>query len=255
MRPFLPVVAGTLIASFALALSKGAAASDARREPAGDATDEADEADEADEPARAAVAWPVLDTRPRFAAGLDAYAGIAAQWTNGDERAHGLVGALARFRYGFVEAGATYETTDSGQAAALGEQVQEHWRAVGGFAGVWLPYRHWVDLEGAVGFSSRRYLDPDPIYGPNGFDQSVTELTLRFGVSDRVTPRTVGPRVGAALLVGVDLHRQSPVWRRESLLPSGAVEETTGNTDIGGVSIGLVVAVGLEIGGGVFEPR
>jgi hypothetical protein len=217
---------------------------------------EPDEGEEAEEqPPAPAAPLPVLDTTPRWAAGLEGYAGIGVQWTSGDERAHGFVGGLARIRYGFVQAGATFETTDSGEAAQLSEPLQEHWRAIGGFAGVWLPYRHWADIEASLGLTSRSYVNRNQIYGPSGFDRSNAAVTFRLGVSDRMTERLFGPRVGAALVGGVDLQRYSPAWRREFLLPGGGIGATTGVTDIGGVSIGLVVVLGLELGGGVYRPR
>jgi hypothetical protein len=203
----------------------------------------------------AAAPFLVLEREPRWAATLEAYAGIGVQATSGDERAHAILGGLARVRYGFVQVGATYETTDSGEAAQLNEPVQEHWRAVGGFAGVWLPYRHWVDIEATLGLSNRSYVNASRIYGSSGFDLSTSTVTFRLGVSDRMTERLFGPRVGAALVGGIDLERYSPTWRREFLLPDGTIGATTGSTDVGGVSIGLVVVLGLEAGGGVYRPR
>ncbi|HEX7669977.1 MAG TPA: hypothetical protein VF395_10350 [Polyangiaceae bacterium] len=93
------------------------------------------------------------------------------------------------------------------------------------------------------------------IYGPGGFDLSTSTVTFRFGVSDRMTERLFGPRIGAALVGGIDLERHSPTWRREFLLPDGTIGATTGSTDVGGVSVGLVVVLGLEAGGGVYRPR
>lgn len=116
--------------------------------------------------------------------------------------------------------------------------------------GVWLPYSHWVDVEGTLGLSSRTYANPDAIYGAGGFEHSSTALTLRLGASDRTTSRLLGMRVGAALVGGIDLQRQSQPWRRQFLLPGGQIGETAGATDIGGVSVGLIVAAGFEVGGG-----
>lgn len=219
-------------------------------------TDQPNDVEDADaDPVGAAAPFLVLEKEPRWAAGLEAYGGIGVQATSGQDRAHAIVGGLARVRYGFVQVGATYETTDSGEASQLSEPVQEHWRAVGGFAGVWLPYRHWADLEATLGLANRSYVNPSPIYGPGGFDLSTTAVTFRFGVSDRMTERLFGPRVGAALVGGIDLERYSPTWRREFLLPDGTIGATTGSTEVGGVSIGLVLVLGLEAGGGVYRAR
>lgn len=236
MRTRLPAVAGALAASFLF----GSSALGAPTPPD----------DDTEETPVAASPLPILEARPRFAAGLEGYAGIAAVWTSGADRAHGLVGGLARVRFSFVQLGGTFETTDSGEATGLNEPLEEHWRAIGGFAGVWLPYRHWIDLEASLGFSSRRYVNPSSTYGPGGFDVSNTALILRIGVSDRMSERLFGVRVGAALVGGADLQRHSPVWHHQFLLPGGTVGENTGTTAIGGVSIGLVVAAGFELGGG-----
>ena len=247
---------GTSLSSQHSALAQAASGPSPSLPSSVSSSDSADEIEDADaEPVGAAAPFLVLEREPRWAAGLEAYAGIGVQATSGDDRAHAIVGGLARVRYGFIQVGATFETTDSGEAAQLSEQVQEHWRAVGGFAGVWLPYRHWADIEATLGLSNRSYVNPSRIYGPDGFDVSTSTVTFRFGVSDRMTERLFGPRVGAALVGGIDLERHSPPWRREFLLPDGSVGATTGSTAVGGVSIGLVVVLGLEAGGGVYRAR
>jgi hypothetical protein len=247
MRAYLPAVVCALGAPLLLGFvppGPGGPPADARADVPPEA---------ADEPVVPSIPLPVLEARPRWSAGLEGYAGIAAQWTSGEDRAHGLVGGLARVRFSFVQVGGTFETTDSGEATGLNEPIQEHWRAVGGFAGVWLPYRHWVDVDASLGLSSRSYINPSQIYGPGGFDRSGTLLTFRLGVSDRATERLFGVRVGAALVGGIDLQRHSPAWHRQFLLPGGGVGDTTGTTEIGGVSIALVVGAGFELGGGAIS--
>ncbi|HEX3595783.1 MAG TPA: hypothetical protein VHU80_11790, partial [Polyangiaceae bacterium] len=138
--------------------------------------------------------------------------------------------------------------TDSGTAASLGENQLEHWRAVGGFVGVILPYHHWVDFDGSVGVSSRSYGNGDAIYGERGLSLSMTALTFRFGVSDRMSHKPAGIRLGAALAVSADLSHANPEWSRQYTLVDGSTGETTGTTHIGGVSIGLVVSAGFEVG-------
>jgi hypothetical protein len=189
-----------------------------------------------------------LDTPVKFGVGLEGYAGIAAQFTSGEDRAHGLVGGLLRARFHYVEIGGTFEITDSGQATALSENAIEHWQAWGGFAGAVLPFYHWVDLEAAIGVSARRYMNSNSIYGAGGLDETLPSLTFRFGVSDRMTHKLVGPRLGAALAFGFDLGRRDVEWRREYRLQGGGMGETIGTTAIGGVSIGLIVGGGFEVG-------
>jgi hypothetical protein len=214
------------------------------------ASDEGPKLDSPDEaPAAKAPPWPQLDPPASIGVGVEGYGGIAAQWTRGDERAHALVGALARLRFHYVQIGGTYEVTDSGEAAALAEPELEHWRAVGAFVGVFLPYHHWVDVEGSVGLVSRTYANPSAIYGTNGFEQSLEALTLRVGVSARASRRTTAMRVGAELVATADLGHAEPEWKRRFLTASGSIGETTGTTPIGGVSIGLVLLAGFEIGG------
>lgn len=193
--------------------------------------------------------WLRLDDPATFGVGIEGYAGLAAQWTRGEDRAHGVVGALARLRYHYVQVGGTYEVTDSGEATALSEPTLEHWRAVGAFVGVFFPFYRWVDVEGSVGYVSRTYGNPSSIYGSNGFELAVDALAFRVGVSGRTSRRLTGMRVGAELVATADLGHGEPVWRRQFLKPGGGLGETTGTTPIGGVSIGLVLVTGLEVGG------
>jgi hypothetical protein len=189
-----------------------------------------------------------LDTPAKFGVGLEGYAGILAQFTGGEDRAHGFIGGLLRARFHYFEIGGTFEVTDSGEASALLEESVEHWRAIGGFAGAFLPFYHWADIEAAVGVSARKYTNPSTIYGAGGLNETLPTLTFRFGVSDRLTNKLVGPRLGAALALGIDLGRTDVEWRREYSIAGGGIGEIKGLTALGGVSIGLVVGAGFELG-------
>ena len=189
-----------------------------------------------------------LDAPSKFGVGLEGYAGIATQFTSGEERAHGLVGGLLRARFHYVQIGATYEITDSGQATGITENSIEHWQAIGGSAGVFLPFQRWVDMDASVGMSARKYVNTDHIYGDKGLNETVPSLTFRFAVSDRLTHKLVSPRLGAALALGFDLARTEVEWRREYGLVGGGTGVTTGTTAIGGISIGLLVNLGFEVG-------
>ncbi|HEX4335674.1 MAG TPA: hypothetical protein VH062_07140 [Polyangiaceae bacterium] len=205
------------------------------------------------EPPRSSGMKVELGRPVKFGFGLEGYAGIAAQARSGEDRAHGLAGGLARFRFHYFELGGTFELTDSGQSNDFRENRVERWRALGGFVGAVVPFHHWVDVEAAVGVSSRNYANGDSIYGPRGFSTNLPALTFRFGVSDRFTHRLIGPRIGAALVVAADLAHAEPRWSRQVLEFGGGISTVTGTTPIGGVSIGLVVSAGLELGARPFR--
>jgi hypothetical protein len=190
-----------------------------------------------------------LDAPSNFGFGLEGYAGVAAAFNSGPDRAHALVGGLARFRFHYFQLGGTFEITDSGEDKALGEDPLEHWRAVGGFAGVLLPFEHWITLDASVGLGMRTYANSLAIYGDNGLSSSLTSLTFRLAVSDRMTHRLIGPRLGAALMVSTDLSSVDVPWTRRYVAADGTVSQTSGTTPIGGTSIALVVTAGFELGG------
>ena len=190
-----------------------------------------------------------LENPSRFGVGLQAYAGIAGEFSSGEDRAHMVGGGLLRFRYHYFEVGGTAEITDSGESSALSEVKQEHWQAFGGFVGVFLPYYHFVDFDATLGLSSRQYKNSDRIYGPDGLSKGFPELTLRLGVSDRMSQRLVGLRIGAALAFGFDLSRADVPWRKEYLFADGTVGTTKGTTPLGGTSVGILVDIGFDVGG------
>jgi hypothetical protein len=180
--------------------------------------------------------------------GLEAFSGLALEWVGSGERPHAVVGGRARLSYRYFETGASLEVSDAGNATSLLEPTIEHWHAIGGFLGAHLPYRHWVDVDFSLGLESRHYENPDAIYGPNGFDVGLTALTFRGGISDRSSEKTFGARVGAALVGSIDLSHAAPTWTRTYLAADLTTGKITGTTPVGGVSIALVVSVGLEAG-------
>jgi hypothetical protein len=131
------------------------------------------------------------------------------------------------------------------------EPVQEHFRTVGGFAGAWLPFSRWVDVDAALGLAWRLYENPSTIYGSRGLREDTSLLTFRLGVSSRSSARLVAARVGAALVVTADVDPRDVAWQRTYLLLDGSEGETRGTTPIGGLTVGLTVGAGFEIGGGV----
>ena len=194
---------------------------------------------------------PTLARPPGFGAALEGYAGIALLTGPGDARSRSLIGGLLRFRYRYFQLTGAAEVTDTGQADALNEQLEESWRSLGVFAGAWLPFDRWIDVDAAVGYVDRRFSNPDPIYGPQGMYVGGPALGLRFGISDRFSEKKLGARLGAAVLGTIDLQSLSAPFERRFLLFGGGESVTRGTTDIGGVSIALVVQGGFELGGGV----
>ena len=121
--------------------------------------------------------------------------------------------------------------------------------AVGGFAGTLLPFAGWVDLDATVGLLARRYANPDPRFGPGGYELRSLTLAWRLGISDRAGEDLVGARIGGGLTGGVDFERHVAPWTYETTSSSGQIVSRSGTTAVGGISLGLVVSVGVEIGG------
>lgn len=187
--------------------------------------------------------WLHVETSPGWAVGLDAFGGIAVLTTSETLIGHDFAGALARIRWRYLQAGATFEITD---AIAEGRLVDDsQWRAIGGFVGGFLPFRGWVDFELDGGLSSRTYMNPDTRYGPKGYKFSIPALTLRLGVSDRSSSvDRFAIRIGAQLVGAIDLKRYSADWTYVLF-----AKEFTGTIHVGGVSAGLMLVVGFDVAG------
>ncbi|HVU05648.1 MAG TPA: hypothetical protein VHE30_28060 [Polyangiaceae bacterium] len=194
----------------------------------------------------AASKVPALGSPSGFAVGLEGYGGLNAGTTRGESRAHAFAGADLRLRLHYAQVGAFYEGSDL--------DVAGRYRAIGGFAGVWFPYSRWVDVEGSVGLASRAYVNDGPEYGPGGLDVKTPELVLRAGVSDRTTERLLGARIGGAIVFGADLGSRDVTFHKTFVDSEGVAHDTSGTTAVGGVTIGIVIALGLELGGGA-HPR
>jgi hypothetical protein len=175
-----------------------------------------------------------LDKRSGWSVGLEGYAGLTTLSANGGTKGHALAGGITRGRFSFVELGAGLEVSDN---------AGERWRSLGGFAGAYLPFTNWVDIDATIGFALRTYVSTDRSYGPAGTSVTVPALTLRLGVSDRVIEGLVGPRLGAALLVGFDLKHSDVEW-------SYAIPGETrfqGTSHFGGITAGLVMTFGFDV--------
>jgi len=191
---------------------------------------------------------------PPWAVGLEGYGGLMMQAVGADptlqstpNRAHGFGGGQLRGRYHYFQGGFFLETTDSGEASSLLEPTQEHFRTFGAFAGAWLPFERWVDVDGSLGIGSRLYRNPSPLYGPDGMSVTSPVITFRLGVSDRSSESIFGVRLGAALVGSVDLDRHAVTWHRKFLRGDGTVAERTGTTPIGGIAFGLAITAGFDV--------
>jgi len=169
----------------------------------------------------------------------EAYAGLSVLGTRVALWAHGVGGGQVRLRFGVVELGGFYEQSD--------HLEQGEFRAAGGFAGIALPYRNWVDVHGAVSLGSRTHSEEDARYGPGGYALSSPMLGVRAGVSDRSGSAIVGARLGLELRVDVDWRRHRAPWRVEYPVPDSEPIVFTGVTDAGGVTAALVMTVGLDV--------
>lgn len=175
-----------------------------------------------------------LRSNPGWSLGLEGYAGLAVL-TGGDAtRGHGVAGGLSRLRTGYFEVGAGFEMSDL---------AIERWRQIGVFVGSYLPILHWVDIDATVGLAQRNYLSPDVRYGPGGLDVKGAALTFRLGFSDRPISDVFGLRLGAALLVDVDLKHHEVPWTYD-LGQQGIVSSTS---RFGGLSAGIAMCLGFDV--------
>ncbi len=204
------------------------------------ATPEADEA--AELPPLEVDKSAQLDPAPGISFGLGAYGGFAVHTTRDSSRSHGIAGALARLRASYFQLGAVLELSDT---------AEDRWRSLGGFAGVWLPFRNWVDLEFDVGAASRRYLTSNRRYGPGGYDIGLPALTFRAGVSDRSSEGILGARLGCDLLASFDLDRKRASWNYVVEAEDGP-RAYSGRSRLGGFTWGLVLTAAFDVG---IKPR
>jgi hypothetical protein len=182
---------------------------------------------------------PILDPNPGWAVGADVYGGIAAQFGSDEALAHSFAGGDIKFHWHYLQVGAFAEITDV---------VIDQWHTLGGMAGLYAPYSRWVDFDASLGLARRRYTDTDPRYGPGGYALTNTLLVWRLGVSDRSSESLFGGRVGAQLVGSIDLQRHDAPWRQVLNADSDDPTIVQGVTPLGGVSVGLLMAVGFDVG-------
>lgn len=188
---------------------------------------------------------PVFDRSPGWSIGLDAYAGLAVLSTSDGEAAHGFVGGLSRFQLSYFQIGATLESSDGDD---------DRWRSIGGFVGAFIPFKHWVDFEFAAGLAARTYRNDSRRYGADGYEATSPSLTLRAGVSDRAADDLFGFRLGGHLAASIDLERHTRPWAYV-VETEEISRRVTGESRVGGISIGLAVTAGFDIGRKPPAPR
>lgn len=175
-----------------------------------------------------------VDQDSGWSVGLEGYAGLSTLANSERTKGHALAGGVSRLRFDFFQFGANLDVSD---------MVDEQWQSLGGFAGAFVPFTNWVDLDASIGISSRNWISKDTRYGAGGTSVRVPSLNLRLGVSDRMTRGFLGPRLGAALLVGIDLDRRDVPWSYQIT----RTETMTGTTQFGGITVALVASFGFDV--------
>lgn len=182
---------------------------------------------------------PRLVREWRFGAAVQAYTGAAAYRTASATWAHGVVGGTVRLRYGHLSLGGFYEVSDAIE--------QGEWQAAGAFAGAHFHFANWVDIDAGLGAAKRTHSEEDLRYGPNGYRVSTPTLCFRLQVSDRSADSTAALRLGAELFASFDLKRVSEPWSYELARVGDEPILLTGDTDVGGASVGLAFSIGFDL--------
>jgi hypothetical protein len=191
-------------------------------------------------PAVAKPSLPLLPTNLRlaepepWALSARGHGGAGLLATSSDSRSHGGGGAELGLRVSYLTLAGHFDHVD---------YVTETSRTVGGLAGTLLPFAGWVDIEAALGAGQRTYRSGDPRFGTRGLEVKVPTLLFRLGISDSAGG-PVGVRFGGGLAASVDLARRGAPWTYG--VTDATPEGVTGVRDIGGVTFGLFLQLGLE---------
>jgi len=184
-----------------------------------------------------------FEKEPGWAVELAARGGIGALAGSGARGAFAMGGGHLRARFKHYQFGGFFMKSDDADAGG-------GFTHFGGFAGAWLPFHNWVDFDVAAALGSRRYQDPDPRYGPNGYSFGMPALSLILGVSDRAHSEHVGGRIGGQIELTGDLGQKDRAWSFVETGPDGLPVETHGTTHVGGFSVSLVFSIALDYGDG-----
>ena len=183
---------------------------------------------------------PELADPERWSSVIDGFVGLGLNMTSETDESHGIVGGAARFRIGYFELGALAEYADFGA-----DPGGSHATQMAGLVGAFLPFNYWADIEAAVGIGRRSYVNTNPIFGAGGYKRDPATLDLRLGVSDRMGT-VLGGRLGAQLFASFDLAQWDVPFR---IKPTREGEDVkTGTRRVGGVSIGMLMTVGFDVG-------
>jgi hypothetical protein len=178
---------------------------------------------------------PSLADPPSFTLGLLPYVGLGMLVAHDGTESYVVGGGSARVTFGQVMIGGF------GEASVLPDYYLGY---LGGFAGAYLPFRSWVDLDVAVGFGARTYLNRARESYLGDYRVTLPAGTLRLGVSDRAG-EVLGVRLGGGLVTSVDLDPQQRTWR---IAPSDIDPEgSSGTRHFGSFTLALVLTVGLDI--------
>ena len=180
--------------------------------------------------------WLKLDSESGWGVDINGYAGLAIPLAEFQGGSHGVLGGLARFRWGYIQATAFGESTD---------YIVDQRVTYGGLLGGYIPFRYWADFDAGVGLAQRNYSSPNTRYGPNGYDVTHQAIVWRLGVSSRTSYQDIAPRLGVQFYGSFDLQREDIAW--EYTIGDGANAYTSsGVLPVGGVSAGIVMTVGLD---------
>jgi hypothetical protein len=201
----------------------------------------APEADAGPEPQWVAGGGFQLLENPGWSGSVGAYGALVALMGTDTRGAYSIGGAALRGRYSYYTVGGYYELTDNAKSGG-------QWQALGGMAGVWLPFQNWVDFELAARVGAREYSDDDPRFGRDGYRAWSPTLGLSLGVSDRAGQGLVGGRMGGAVVGTYDLSQSDHPWRDE--VYAGEADDPivrTGESHVGGFSVALVLELALDV--------
>jgi len=175
-----------------------------------------------------------LDTESGTLIGIEGYAGLAVLAMSNTTRGHSVGGGILRARTGHFELGGVFEESDYSDGKS---------RTFGGFAGIFLPYVNWVDIDATVGFAFRRHENREKRYGAHGVKTTVPAFTLTLGISQRSNGGIFAARLGAALFAQIDLARKNEPW--DYKIRDRVV--TAGETSFGGTTLGMVMNLGFDL--------
>lgn len=180
---------------------------------------------------------------PAWSVSLDGLAGLGRLGMRGHDDAHPVLGGMLRGRAGRIELGA--------YADWIPLTVESAWDA-GGMVGAYVPFRRWLDFEAAGTLGLRSYASTDRAYGPSGYAVRTTAAGLRVGASGRAGD-ALGGRIGAMLIVSVDLAPRDLPWHQQpdAYDPRGE----RGVRRIGGVDVLMAMTFGLDVRSDVAAKR